>query len=204
MSSNEQSVKKKNSHIRLIGLITIAVTICLGILLLVNPLRFILSTPPVSSEMKSLVLEQDKIEFMYPENWFAHLTPQGNHGDLEVIAIATAPGIGFQNMIVARKQFNNDDLSVVADWSLSRIKSRFVTYEVDIPIPYSSEHFSGLISEYTATTGSPLETQNAHCKDLFFLHEQNGYAFSFCADESDWIELSPIFDEIMASIRSLE
>jgi hypothetical protein len=154
--------------------------------------------------MKNLVLEQDKIEFTYPENWIAQSTPQGDHGDQEVIAVVFAPAKFFLNIVVARKEFNENDISEVAMWGELRAQSRFFSYKQGTRTAYLSEHISGLISEYIARTGSPVETQDVHCKDLYFLHKQDGYAFSFCATETDLIKVSSVFDEMMASIRLLE
>jgi len=176
----------------------------LGVLSFISPLPLVSFAPSISSEMKSFVLEQDNIEFGYPENWIAELTPQGNHGDQEVIAIVLDPREIFLDILVARKQFDNIDISSVAAWGRLRAQARFSRYKLNAQIPYSSEHFSGLIDEYVGGIDSPLETQDAHCKDLYFLHEGRGYAFSFCADESDQIEAFPVFDKVIASIRFLE
>jgi hypothetical protein len=169
-----------------------------------NPFKFGSSAVPTSSGMKSFVLEQDKIEFLYPDNWIADLTPQGEHGDREVIAFLTAPAPLFENIVVARKEFDGEDVSAVANWGESKAQSRFIRYKMNILIPYSSEQVSGLIREYVDDTGSSLMTKNSYCKDLYFLHQHQGYTFSFCTYESDWDKVSPTFDKIIESIRFLE
>jgi hypothetical protein len=202
---NELSIREKNINlfIRLAGVLALISVLCLAILFS-NPFRFLFPPVPISSEMKLFTLEQDKIEFGFPENWFANLTPQGNHGDLEVIAIIVAPVQNFQSVIVARKSFVGATISDVAEWGTSRIKARIPHYKLDSLIDYKSQLFAGSVREYVAYSSSPIDTRNARCKDLYFLHDQNGYAFSFCAKESDWAKVLPLFDKIIASIQFLE
>lgn len=204
MKSKNLPLKRYFSTISVIVILLVAVTFCISLVSLDSLLQFIPLAQNESKGVKQLLLKDDQIEFTYPENWVAQLTPQGNHGDKEVIGVVSVPAKFFLNIIVARKESAGEDASSVADWGLLRAQSRFIHYELISLSDYLSESFSGLISEYIARTGSPLETQNVHCKDLYFTHNQNGYAFSFCTTENDWTEVSSIFDEIISSIRFLE
>ncbi len=202
----ELSIREKNTNlfIRLVAIVILVCVVCIAVLF-VNPFRFLFPSEPIANEMKSFTLEHDKIEFLYPTNWYAYATPQGNHSDKEVIAFVTAPVPDFQNnIIVARNHFDGGNISDVAQWGVSRIESRVHSYKLDSLTDYQSQLISGSVREYIVYGSSPIDTQNTRCKDLYFLHDQNGYAFSFCANESDWAKVSPVFDKIIASIQFME
>jgi hypothetical protein len=183
--------------------IVIAVVVWLGAWLLYKSLPF---SPEraLPNEMKDFVLKPDGIVFSYPDHWIGQMTPQGDHGDQEVIAVLLDPAKSLLNIFIARHQFSNQDITEVAAWGTSRISMRFSRYEQKASTPYELDFFSGQVAEYIAWTGSPIETENVHCKDLYFLHKAYGYAFSFCTNESDWIQLSPIFEKIISTIHFQE
>jgi hypothetical protein len=203
MTSNQRSNLKMLVRNKRSTAIVIAVVVWSGFWLLYKSLPF---SPERArpNEMKDFVLEPDGIGFSYPDRWIGQMTPQGDHGDQEVIAVLLDPAKSLLNIFIARQQFSNQDIIKVATWGKSRIPMRFSRYELKASTPYESDSFSGQNVEYIAWTDSPIETENVHCKDLYFLRKEYGYAFSFCTNESDWIQISPIFDKIISTIRFQE
>lgn len=201
MTSNRSRINKINSPTSVVVLLAIAVLSCLAFALLSDLFQDRLAGVSNSNKMIQFNLVEYKMHFLYPENWWASLTPQGNHGDVEVIAFLGARGAEYQNLTVASKHIKSEDISEIGDWGDLRIEDRFARYESQPLVSYSSDEISGLIREYKAYTNSPLEIENAHCKDLYFAHEQNAFSFSFCVDENDWRAMSPVFDRIIDSIE---
>lgn len=204
MTSNKGSNLKMRLRKKQSTAIVIAVVVWLGSWLIYNALPFSPHRALPRNEMKDFVLEPDGIGFSYPDQWIGQMTPQGDHGDQEVIAILLDPAKILLNLFVARHQYSNQDITEVAAWGKSRVQMRFSRYELKASTPYESGLFSGRIAEYIAWTGSPIETENVHCKDLYFVRKGYGYAFSFCTKESDWIQISPVFDKIISTIRFQE
>jgi hypothetical protein len=200
MTSSKRSNPKMLSRKKYSIVIVIALIVWLGSWLLYKALPFGPQSALARNEMKDFVLEPDGIGFSYPDHWIGQLTPQGDHGDQEVIAILLDPAKVLLNLFIARHQFSNQDITEVAAWGKSRVQVRFSRYESNASTPYESGPLSGQMAEYIAWTGSPIETENIHCKDLYFLRQGYGYAFSFCTKERDWSQMSPVFDKIVSTI----
>ena len=171
---------------------------------IMNPLsqiRFIgLGSP---SPVKEFVLEQYEILFYYPANWKVLLTPQGNHGDMEAIAVIVAPGRSLPNITIAHKSFADDDISLVADWGDERTRSNS-SYQFVSLLNFNSPYFSGLLREYTRTNESLFSITEIRCEDLYIVYHRMGFSFTSCASQSDWSELFDAFKDFYASIRSTE
>lgn len=154
----------------------------------------------IPSTMRDFNFGKEKFTMKYPESWTVVLTPQGNHGDLEVFAVGVVPWRTIPNVTFAHKYFSNGRLEDVADWGESRAQEDPAYENISIS-PFESDYFSGLLRSYDRYFESPLGIQNIHCQDWYFLSNDWGYAVSFCAKENDWPKVNDVFNEIIASIK---
>lgn len=179
--------------------------VLLGWLIFARPFSLFTIESPLSMNMVGFEMEQQQIEFVYPENWIVTLTPQGNHDDDEIIALLGNPDdsvFSFLNIQIAKNQ-GLANLTDLAEWGETRAKSRFISYKPSSVTRLSNEYFSGLVREYTSSTGSPFEIEPIRCKDWYFVNKNSGYSFSFCADKSKWIMMSEASSVIIKSIKPM-
>lgn len=122
----------------------------------------------IPSTMREYILEQQQLAVYFPHGWNILLTPQGNHGDTEVIAIIVVPWHSLPNVKIMNKPFNISDVSLVADWGETRLQSDF-SYQSASLTSYNSVYFSGLLREYTITRKLLFFVEEIHCLDLYIL-----------------------------------
>lgn len=143
----------------------------------------------------------DDIEIRYLDTWILFQTPDGNHGDMETIAVATGINSSFPRMNVAMRKTNSDSsIDSLESWSLDRIKQKDIKFISDVT-PYISSFFSGATRDYSYDTHNAIMPNITRCKDYYFLINSKEYIFSFCAKEDEWENYAPVFDTIMGSLR---
>src|SRR5215212_5076232 len=93
--------------ILLVGLIGV---LCLTLSFVLGP-NDITTNLGLPSPMVHFVSKEFHIAFDYPQSWFAHDLPQGNHGDMETIAFVIHAGpAGQPNVFIAQKLFTHPTL----------------------------------------------------------------------------------------------
>ncbi len=158
-----------------------------------GPLGFGPPAPMILFQMKD-----KSFTLLYPENWVAAETPQGNHGDIEIIAVIIVSGKQMANITIARKPFPTGNISNVVNWGQSRA-AMHTDHNILSFKPLSDNNLDGLIQEYT--WGSPSFNKNvtSHCQDVYIFHNADGYALSFCALQQDWPSLMNVYAQIRQS-----
>ncbi len=109
----------------LIAIAAIVMIIVLVILYMVNPNKragiFWLGLPSEFSELK---IGNEAI-LQYPRTWVGFHTPDGNHGDGDVVAVIGVPGRGLPKVVLAHKIIVGGDAEAVAAWGDERIGKNF-------------------------------------------------------------------------------
>lgn len=187
----------------LLGLCAISIAWS-GIAMLIDPSKrvgpFGMGIP---SPMTDFLLEHDGLMIKHPKSWRVLLTPQGNHGDTEVVAFITVPSRSLPDVMIARKPLAQGNISTVARWGEARARSRFIYQPLSLT-EFDTAAFPAMLREYTGIEYTLSGKAVIQCKDFYILHRQTAYTFSFCADQDDWSKVVDVFDEMINSIRVTE
>ena len=192
--------EKISPHMRLQALLVL-----MGILTLVSILVLIIFPatrkgplgfgPP--APMVTFQAKDRNFSISYPENWSAFDTPQGSHGDNEIVAVILIAGQMGSNVTIARRSFPNGDISDVVAWGESRaaIQTNYTSISFS---PLTDNELGGVVHEYTGL-GSSLYNITRRCQDVYVFAKNTGYDLSFCLDEQDWESLEKIFIQMRQS-----
>jgi len=150
------------------------------------------------AQMSTFIIESADGSISYPKSWVAVLTPQGNHGDSEIIAVIGVPGRGLPSVTVAQKTLSDPTLTAVVMWGESRAASK--SSYVALSSGFSGS-IPGIVREYQYVVITLFGESLVHCRDLYVLHDSIGLSLSFCAEETDWEEVVGTIDEMILSFK---
>jgi hypothetical protein len=162
------------------------------------------STNAEIMKMDYLVLPDHNFKILYPKTWIGGLTPQGNHGDQDTIAVIFAPGYLFLNVTIALAPNNIDTVSSLLSWVDERTSTRFVGFKAQPLTSRNTPYFSGFQRQYSINAGSPVSHEDGACIDFYFQINTSWYVTSFCSLEKQFQENLSIFDEMIESIQFLD
>jgi hypothetical protein len=170
-----------------------------GILIFVFGDYFNPSTQSVNrlpSPMINFVSKKYNFSIDHPESWPAFETPQGEHGELDVIGIIFVP----RNPTIfeiASRNFDQGGIENVVQWGVDRAKRCQEFEQIDQGI----KNISGLVgvwSEYTCFKNMHFLLKTK-CIDYYVIDGLTGFALSSCALKDQWGEVGPIFDQMIRS-----
>jgi len=133
----------------------------------------------------------------FPESWVIYETPQGNHGDQDVIAGIGVPGRSFPHVFLYKRNFLKNDKSELLSWGESKVKddNKFIDLK-----PFNTTKYSGEMREYTREDKSYFQTITfISCNDYLMFEKQIGYMISFCAESKQWTEVKNTFNLMIES-----
>lgn len=198
------NIKRKN---RLTFNVTIALVLMIGVLISiiwififpgarVGPFGIGLPAP-----MQYFKGKYQGFEIQVPESWVISETPQGNHGDNDIFAVIAVPGRGYPFVSMASKEFTENDLNQVAAWGEIRILEKSSNYQQLRLDGFHTDYLEGLLHEYQkfGVEGMPGKV-TIQCLDFYYLKNQMGYSISFCAEQSDWDDVKPVFQQMIESL----
>ena len=186
-----------------LGLIIIVVLTLMSTLVLVfnyasrkGPLGF---GPP--APMKMYLMKDKSFSIMYPGNWVVFETPQGSHGDDDVVAIILVSGRSAANVTIARRSFINGDIHDVLVWGQLRAASNidYIPASLD---PLVDNKLGGFTQDYT-WRGPYQNDVTRHCQDMYVFKNEVGYTLSFCSQEQDWVSLEDFYIQMWQSFTIL-
>ena len=135
----------------------------------------------------------------YPENWTVFETPDGNHGDDEVIAHILVAGHQMANVTIARRSFPRGDLGQVVAWGQLRA-ARLADYKSISLNPVTINGHDDYLREYS---WSHLmiwgDKEFSHCQDEYIFDHDTGYSLSFCSSEADSAVLQSYYAKMQQS-----
>lgn len=168
--------------------------------LIINPHPFSHAQP---GELVSHQGESAPMVIDCPENWSFGETPQGNHGDHEVIAVINGD---LPNMVIARAADPLPDLATAEFWALKRASGceNFVrTFRQD----YATPHTTGVLVDYTCfwtVSLIPRRQATVPCRDYITIIDTQAYQLSFCATEEQWPDVAETFDAMLQSFHLVD
>jgi len=139
------------------------------------------------------------LSIQYPPYWNAFPTPQGAHGDKDVIGVILAPGRSFPQLYIARHVFQSRIMADVVAWGAVRAEQRTGYTEISLQ-ELQLESMSTVVREYSWKNQTLFAAIVVRCKDLYALHADAGYDLSFCAERGDWATIFPTLQKMMTSI----
>lgn len=155
--------------------------------------------PVAVGKMQTWESQLGKFSIDYPDNWIARELPQGNHGDMEVIAVVLPRNNYLPQVYISQKDFSPPQISDIASWGDMRNQSRGDYNSLKLE-NISTPNITGQVREYVFTMDSLLGATKWHCLDLYTLNNKLGYQFSFCVDEKDWTKMNPVFQQMIQSV----
>lgn len=140
------------------------------------------------------------ISMFYPASWIAHETPQGNHGDLEVIAYITPIAHDYPYVKIAHQEISRPSLDEVASWGESRI-----TFPSRVLISLTKIDVQGqtvLLRNYTYVD---WREKKINCKHVYLLKGDDAYIIEMCVDQkNDSPKLQSAWKQMIESISISE
>lgn len=118
------------------------------------------------TNMKTFGDERMGFSIKYPEEWNAFSTPQGSHGDQDVIAVILAPGKSFPQVYIARGIFGSEEIAGVEAWGASRAKKRSSSIEIS-NVEKSPGNVEETTREYSWQEETYLGPAYIRCEDLY-------------------------------------
>ncbi len=160
----------------------------------INAMAFPTSMPIFKSESAHFTMQ-------YPSNWTAIETPQGDHGDLNVVAVILPPGRSFPQMVVASRPISDGDIGEVVSWGTMRA-SKKPKYNSGIVTSLNTTHFRGFTHDYTWLNQTFFGTETIYCQDFYVLDGDVGYVLSSCAQSRDWPNFRKLFYDMIQSFST--
>jgi hypothetical protein len=141
-----------------------------------------------------------KFSILIPSAWGTVDTPNGNHGDKEVLMVVTS--LGSQPLLeVSNSKLSSIDFDQVLNWGKQRIEEHGNYLLVSSSDHLTQQQFAGKLLEYSQERRDFLgNSQTFHCLNWYTFRESTAYSFSFCSDQSRWNDLKEIFVKMMDSI----
>lgn len=153
--------------------------------------------PPAS--MVTFQMSDDSFSISYPQNWTVFETPNGSHGDQDVVAIILVAGHDLANITVARQSFPTGNIDNVVAWGKSRASTHQDHKSISIN-PFTDNNLDGYIYEYLWTHDSLVtNTITSICHDIYIFKNNTGYSLSFCSTDKDRLSLENTYEEMWQS-----
>lgn len=151
-------------------------------------------------EMDKRINERGKFSISVPEIWEATNTPEGNHGDKDVLMIVSA--LGSQPLLeVASTNIADKSLEQIITWGKQRI-GKYGRYVLMSESGYSiRDAYDGILLEYSQERKDFFGNQQTfRCINWYTSRESVAFSFSFCVENSKWDTLDEVFIEMLNSI----
>jgi hypothetical protein len=153
--------------------------------------------PP--AKMTSYQAKDGSFSISYPENWTVIETPQGSHGDKEIVTVIIVAGHQIANITMARQSFVQGNIDEVVDWGQLRAASLYGYKSISLD-PVTSNGYDGYLHEYSFSNQSAWSGMEfSHCQDLYLYENNTGYSLAFCSSEKDWPDLLSYYVEMQNS-----
>ena len=153
--------------------------------------------PP--AKMTTFIAFDGSYSISHPANWTAFNTPQGNHGDTEVIAIITVSGHQMANLTISRQYFPDKTLDEVINWGQSRAEKHNGFTPVELKEISNINYDVYSFNYYWSSTNVWGDELLIHCQDFYTLYYETGYILSFCSKEKDWPDLINYYTDMQNS-----
>jgi len=127
----------------------------------------------------------------------------GFHGDEQQVALLWRE-LPFPVIEIRRKEFQHPSLQDVSDWGRQRIAEQYMRpgfkYEIMPEETVVLGNNTVIMREYTiyAELSPPLQK-----KDAYIARADDGFVITLSARGDDYVEVEPLFDQVVATFRSL-
>jgi hypothetical protein len=138
----------------------------------------------------------------HPDSWVGSETPQGNHGDLAVLAVIGVPGRRWPQALVLRGSSGAMSLSALVEWAQERARGHEGYSPLDSQ-PGQTSGLDGQVSEYRFAASGLLGTTQVRCNDLSFVAASGGFVLNMCSEVTDWPTVEPVFREMVATLGTV-
>jgi hypothetical protein len=150
------------------------------------------------AKTRVFLANREGFSIQYPQSWAAFETPQGSHGDEEVIAVILVPGRSFPQVYIARHFSPVSDISQVIAWGEIRARTRNGYLAVSVT-NFNTPYLQGIMREYLWYDITLFGQLEIRCKDWYSLKGNGGYDLSFCAESKDWQQFDAVLGEMVKS-----
>jgi len=139
----------------------------------------------------------------YPAGWSFDMFAGGFHGDEQQVALLWRE-LPFPVIEIRRKEFQHPSLQDVSDWGRQRIAEQYMRpgfkYEIMPEETVVLGNNTVIMREYTiyAELSPPLQK-----KDAYIARADDGFVITLSARGDDYVEVEPLFDQVVATFRSL-
>lgn len=143
--------------------------------------------------------EHSSFSVSYPESWVITETPNGNHGDKDVIATILVPGRSWPQIKIERITLSGGDVEELATYEENKV-SKEKTISQTTMDRFNTTDIDGLVFDYSWQTSSLFfGSVSIRCKDYYTIQESYGYTLSFCAEIGQWSEVENTYNQIIES-----
>jgi hypothetical protein len=153
------------------------------------------------SPMVTYVSKEGIYSIVYPSMWVVSETPQGDHGDMDVIGTIGSPGSSMPRLTLASHAFDKPTIENVVQWGGDRAK-RWQEFQFKGQQEYLIAGRPGMRLEYICSRNINFLSGKyalSKCYDYYFVEGTTGYALSFCARVDQWDDVWPVFEKMVNS-----
>jgi hypothetical protein len=179
--------------------------ILLFILLSLLIIRFIFlkanESPIGDLVYEEFLVEQNPVKIQVPSDWVTISTPEGSHGDINIIGIIE-PLRGPYAAITIEKTQPVINMTSLLSWAETRAKEggKYTNVSSNEILLNGNE---SVVREYILTYTTLFGETSDQCRAFHLLREEIGYVITFCADTNGEQQYSEIF-EFMASTIEID
>ena len=143
--------------------------------------------------------KQSSFSLSYPESWIVSETPNGNHGDQDVIATILVPGRSWPKIVIEKVVLPQGGLEGLAKYEEDKIHKEQIISQMTMD-RFKTPNLDGLMRDYMWQTSSWwFRSIIIRCEDYYTIQDNYGYTLSFCAEKVQWAEVEKTFNEIIES-----
>jgi hypothetical protein len=153
---------------------------------------------PVFTQVDDMALfesSEHDLSIQYPSGWIAKDLPDGNHGDMDVIAmfytLSPLPAI-----IMHHKEFENPTLENVASWGQQRIFDRYDEHKLEDINEETLANQEVLTRTYLTSWSKGTAVRS---KDVYIVHDDSGIILTLRATVYQYDDILPVFDAMVDS-----
>lgn len=158
-------------------------------------------TSDIENEWRTLTSSSNGFSINYPPTWTGLELPNGNHGDLEVVAMLISPSNIFPGVLIARKEVLGLTVQDVAKWGENRITTKYSQYQLDELQDLKLNEQTLLTRTYITDANTSLTVKS---KDVYIARGKDGIILTLRSKESEYEDAVKIFDAIVKSFDPLK
>ena len=175
----------KNKSFKIIFVVVVLISCLISILQMIwkRPGPFGIGLPAPMEERQG---PHFNFSIKLPKDWSLIETPDGSHGDKDIIAVILPSGRSFPQVIIYSREFPDEDRTQLLAWGENKADAKTGYKQISLTT-FKTSRYSGEVRNYSLLIERTIPPPRAIlCNQYQFFDENIGYILACCADEKDW------------------